>query len=221
MEKQLIASISAVQIILSSTLGIGMSAQPQPTPKKVLVEHKISLAKRYPDPWVNNVFKDNILLNLAYLEGRVKTSTDVKWDVIEKPFEYSFSLKPGEVFAYHEDVLPEFKGKVASTTNAHFNSQEGFLSDGYLVGDGVCHLASLINWVALDAGLTVKVPTNHDFAPIPEIDRKYGVAIYNQAGAAASSAQQNLYITNNRQKPAKFHFEYKNDILSLSIEEEN
>jgi len=83
----------------------------------------------------------------------------VNWNEVEAFTSYEVVLKPGEVFAFHEDVLPQFNHKVIKTTHTHFNSQEGFKSDGYLIGDGVCHLASLINWAAKDAGLKVTAPT--------------------------------------------------------------
>ena len=46
-------------------------------PKIPLAEHQFSLANRYDNTYVNNVFKDNILLNIAYMDGKV-TSKDGK-----------------------------------------------------------------------------------------------------------------------------------------------
>jgi hypothetical protein len=151
--------------------------------------------------------KKNILLNFAYLSGTVKTKSDVSWDKIESPSEYSLTLNPGEVFAYHNSVLPEYKDKVVATTNAHFNSTEGFVSDGYLVGDGVCHFASLINWAAQDAGLQVLVTKNHDFAKIEEVPKAYGVSIYVDPTNGVGD-RNNLYITNNKAQAVKFTFTY-------------
>lgn len=185
---------------------------------KVLAEHEISLNDRYPVESVNEVFKDNILLNLSYLKGMQK-SNSVNFDEVKKPFTYQFKLNPGEVFTFHDDILPQFQGKVVRNTNAHFNSMEGFKSDGYLVGDGVCHLASLMYWVAKDAGLETLAPTNHDFMPIPGISKEYGVAIYNNPYTKGSNAQQNLYITNNQDKPVTFKFNYQNEVLKLSVSE--
>lgn len=184
----------------------------------LLSERSFSLENRYPDKWVSNVFKDNILLTTAYLRGYEKT-TNVKWTEVTKPFKYEMVLKPGEVFAYHEDVLPQFEGKIAKTTNAHFNSYEGFKSDGWLVGDGVCHLASFINMVAKAAGLDVLSPTRHDFAVIPEVPADYGVSIYDNPGQSYSDKMQNLYITNNKNKEVAFVFDFDGKNLKLSVKE--
>lgn len=67
---------------------------------------------------------------------------------------------------------------------------EGLISDGYLTGDCVCHLASLIYWAARDAGLTALAPTNHDFTTIPEVPKEYGVSIYFTPGAREANAQK-------------------------------
>lgn len=183
----------------------------------VIASHEISLENRYEIKSVSDVFKDNILLNLAYMEEKVKSKDKINWDEIKKPFKYEFKLEPNKTFAFHDDVLDEYKGKVAVTTKAHFNSDEGFKTDGYLFGDGVCHLASLLYWVAKDAKLDAKAPTNHDFAVIPEINRENGVSIYSSPQSIGSNAQQNLYITNNKGKAITFKFEYNEDKLKVSI----
>src|SRR5258708_15627807 len=186
------------------------------TTRAVLASHEMSLEDRYPVKEVNSVFKDNILLDLAYLRGEVKPGSEVKWPEVEKPFTYTLELDPGQTFAFHEDVLPEFKDKILTTTKAHFNYQEGFKSDGYLMGDGVCHLASLLTWVAKDAKLKVEAPTNHDFATIPDVPKEFGTAIYFNPGSSDSNSKQNLYITNNFEKPVQFVFEYKDNTLKVS-----
>lgn len=192
--------------------------QPAVVKPHVLGEKNYSLEDRYPNKWVSDIFKDNILLTLAYLRGYGKTS-DVNWATVEKPFHYTMDLKPGQVFAFHDDVLPQYQGKVTKTTGAHFNSTEGFKSDGWLVGDGVCHLASFINMVARAAGLNVVSPTRHDFAAIPEVPRDYGVSIYNYPGQSSSNELQNLYITNNRNKEVAFVFDFDGKNLKVSVEE--
>ena len=217
--------IKKLLVIIPFALSIGaMQAQafdvpiPGVTPVKhevanqeLLAQHGMSLADRYAVPSVNSVFRDNILLTVAYMSGAVKKPSDIKWDAIRKPFTYEMVLQPGEVFAFHDTLLPEFAGKKVVTTNVHFNSSEGFVSDGYLYGDGVCHFASLINWVATDAGLKVVAPVRHDFAKIPDIDRIYGTAIY------SGNAQQNLYVENTFTKPVKMVFTYKNDTLTVAF----
>lgn len=183
----------------------------------VLSNRSISLEKRYNNKFVNDVMKDNILLNIAYMADKVGKKTAVNWNRVTRPFHYQFSLKPKEVFAYHEDVLPKYEGKVAKTTNARFNAQENFKSDGYLVGDGVCHLASLIYWAAKDAFLDAFAPTNHDFAAIPEVPREFGVSIYSYPGRSSANASQNLYIMNNKSTQITFHFDYDGRNLRVSV----
>lgn len=185
-----------------------------------LASKSISLEKRYANTYVNDVFKDNILLNMAYLDGRVVKKEDINWENIAKPINYQLVLLPGKTFAFHEDVLPKYKDTVVRTTNADFNFDDGFKSDGYLVGDGVCHLASLMYLVAKNAGLDAYAPTSHDFANIPEISREYGVSIYKTPGNVSGNAMQNLYITNNKGNPVVFEFEYKDGELKFSIKEE-
>ncbi|MGH7204443.1 MAG: VanW family protein [Candidatus Levyibacteriota bacterium] len=184
---------------------------------QLLSQRSMSLADRYAVPSVNTAFQNNILLTFAYLAGTVKNPNQISWDGLQNPAHYEIDLKPGEVFAFHNDVLPEFANKHVITTNAHFDMQEGFVSDGYLYGDGVCHFASLINWAATDAGLKVVAPTNHDFAVIPGIDRKYGTAIYYSAGESAANEAQNLYVENTFDKPVKLVFTYNDNVLTVAV----
>jgi hypothetical protein len=186
----------------------------------LLSTKSISLDKRYGNKFVNDVFKDNILLNVAYLSGKVTKKEDIKWEEVEKPFQYSFVLMPDKTFAFHSDVLDQYKNSVVKTTNADFGSEDGFKSDGYLVGDGVCHLASLMYWSAKTAGLNAYAPTSHDFAVIPEIEKEYGVSIYKTPNNYSGSALQNLYITNNKKNPVIFVFAYNSGDLKLSVYEE-
>ncbi len=185
-------------------------------PDMALAEKSISLEQRYPNKVVNDVFKDNILLTLSYLDGDIKAKSDIKWSEIEKPQNYFFSLEPGQSFAFHDQTFLEYK-KVVKTTNAHFNFADGFKSDGVLMGDGVCHLASLLYWAAKDAGLSAVAPTNHDFAKINEIPKEYGVSIYSYPGNNSIGANQNLYITNTLDKTVLFIFNYDGTNLKLDI----
>lgn len=191
--------------------------QPLKVDEHVMASRAMSLDKRYGNAWVNNVFKDNILLNFAYLRGDVSNSSGINWDEVQKPTTYDFTLEPGKVFTYHDDVLPQYAGKVVKTTHAHFNAQEGFKSDGYLMGDGVCHFASLLYWAAKDAGLSAYAPSNHDFAQIPQIPREYGVAIYSEPGATYANARQNLYITNNQNVPVTFRLAFDGHDLKVTV----
>lgn len=210
----IISTISAITIFSLSGQNIASTSQE-------LSSHEISLEIRQEDRWVNEIFKDNILLNMAYLEGKINSAKDINWDEVRKPFQYEFRLNPNETFAYHGDVLPEYEGKVSKTTNAHFNAADGFKSSGYLFGDGVCHLASLIYWVAKDAGLETYTPTSHDFMPIPEISKEYGVSIYFHPNDKSKGQRQNLYITNNRENDVIFKFQFNGDNLKLSVADEN
>lgn len=182
-----------------------------------LASRSFSLEDRYNIPSVNVVFKDNILLTLKYLSGDVKSKADISWDEVERPFHYEFTLESGKTFAFHDQVLPEYKDRVVKTTNAHFNFTDGFKSDGHLYGDGVCHIASLIYWAALDAGLDTVRFANHDFAKINDVPKEYGVSIKFMPGDPAGSARQNLYITNNKEKPVTFAFDYDGTNLTVSV----
>ncbi len=209
----MLSTLLYLMIVLSNPTSLavlGASAMP-------LATHSFSLNNRYGNDYVNGVFKDNILLTLKYLDGSVKAADEISWENIEKPFRYEFTLQPGQIFAFHDKLLPQYAGKVVKTTNAHFNYADGFKSDGFLTGDGVCHLASLIYWVARDAGLDAYSPANHNFAPIPEVPKEFGVSIYAMPGDIAGSAHQNLYITNNKDMPVRFVFDNKDNILTVSV----
>lgn len=194
-------------------------AQNTPQTGQILATHTISLTDRYPNKSVSKVFQDNILLTLHYMRGDNINPRAINWNTIESSFHYEFTLTPYQMFAFHDGIFPEYNGLVVKTTNAHFNAQEGFKSDGYLYGDGVCHLASLMNWVAQDAHLKVDAPTNHDFAKIPDIDKTYGTAIYYAPEKLGTSEKNNLYITNTYPKPITLTFDYQNNNLRFSISE--
>lgn len=196
--------ITATMILLKIPSGV--------TPPKALSQVAYSLNNRYSNSFVNEVFSDNILLTVAYLGGKVKNGEQISWDDVRAEGESTFSLKPGETFAFHDAVLDKYKGRIALTTNAHFSSYEGFKSDGWLVGDGVCHLASFMYVAAKEAGLDVEAPTAHDFAVIPNIEKKDGVSIYSY------NTLQNLYITNNKKNDISFVLAHKNDALTIRVE---
>ncbi len=205
-----LANISAAAFLTLNTQLVSPMVSEQ-----VLATHSISLENRYPVKSVSDIFRDNMLLNLSYMDGRIQSAKDINWDNIKKPSTYTFTLNPGKTFAFHDDILDQYKNSLTQTTNAHFNSQEGFKSDGYLIGDGVCHLASIIYWVAKDAGLLTEAPTNHNFMAIPEIDKQYGVSIYANP-FSKGNGRQNLYVTNNKDKTVTFKFEYDGVNLKVS-----
>lgn len=196
--------------------------------KQILSSESLDLSTRYPDAWVNEVFSDNILLNLHYLKDDVENLKDEKgkidWEKVRAPFDFSMRLEPGQTFAYHRNLLPEFKDKNVIVGKSRFWYDEGYKSDGYLVGDGICHLASLFNWVAQDArlpdgqaGLLVKSMVNHDFLPVPEIPREYGTSILYAPDGSRNSANQNLYITNNFDFPVEFEISVDGRWVEIKI----
>lgn len=185
---------------------------------EVIASHIMPMNDRYGNTFVNDVFKDNILLTLHYFNADVKSAKDIDWNKIESNMHYEFTLNPGEGFAFHDKIAKEFAQNIVKTGNAHFNFNDGFKSDGYLTGDGVCHLASIIYWVAKDAGLKAIAPTNHDFARIPDVPREYGVAIYTNPFGAGGE-MQNLYITNTKDKPVTFMFDYDGTNLKVNAQQ--
>ena len=181
---------------MNTLLALAISAIIFITPRQnVRAERSFSLADRYPNAWVNDIFRYNILHTLSLMNSKT----------------YSFTLNSGEVFAFHDDVLPQFVGKVTASMHAHFNYDDGFKSDGYLTGDGVCHLASLLYWAARDAGLATLAPTNHNFANVPDVPKEYGVSIF------AYDPMQNLYITNTLNTPVHFAFSVNENALTVKV----
>lgn len=177
----------------------------------------MGMNNRHPAPSANDVYKDNILLTISYLTGETKAGGAVDWDLVRRPGVRRYTLPAGRTFAFHDGVLPEYTGRLAGTTNAHFGGHEGFRSDGYLMGNGVCHLASLMGWAAKDAKLDVVAPTNHDFAVIPEVPREHGVAIYSMPDTPAGGATQNLYVTNTLGRDVTFEFKYDGASLTIAV----
>lgn len=203
-----------IHIILATiaSLTILFSGHPVVQDNNILAQANYSLSNRYSNTYVNNVFADNILLTLAYMGGKVKKDKGISWEKVKTPGSDTFLLKPGETFAFHDSLLSKYKNSTVATTNAHFNSNEGFKSDGWLVGDGVCHLASFIYVAAKSAGLEVEAPTPHDFAKIPNVEKKDGVSIF------SGNTLQNLYITNNQNKTIAFVFVHKENNLTIRVE---
>lgn len=214
---KLISIILVILVLLTHSATAYSVAAQSPQVQK-LSEVTYSLSDRYSNSYVSNVFSDNILLTLAYMRGIAKNGQAVDWNKVKGDFTYTMVLQHGQTFAFHDQVLSEYKGKIAETTNAHFDSTQGFESDGWLVGDGVCHLASFMNVAALKANLGVVAPTPHDFAVIPDVPKRYGVAIYYMPGESGSSSLQNLYITNTFDKSVAFVFTHKGSNLSIRIE---
>lgn len=215
-----VSLITASVLTLSDVQIQSGSAQLQPYAEQAQIElgsRSISLNTRYGYELPDNVYKDNILLNLAYLSGVVKSKSEINWDQLHQPKTIQFSLEPGQRFAYHDMIAPEYKDNVALAVHTNFGAGDGYKYEGGLYGMGVCHLASLIHWAALDAGLESIAPTNHDFYPIPEIPKEYGVAVYSSPDAPAVSSKQNLYIKNTLDSKVTFKFDFDGTNLKVSV----
>lgn len=213
-------NITSIIVALSSLLAVQTQpvAFPAASPSLHVLSHQqYSLENRHPVASVNEVFADNILLTLSYLSGEITKEEEVDWDNVRQPSSTYFILKPGETFAFHDQLLDEYKDSVVKTTNAHFIWDEGFKSDGWLVGDGVCHLASFLHVAAEEAGLEVTAPTRHDFAEIPDVEKEDGTSIYFMPNNVTTSSRQNLYIKNTLAQPVAFVIEHTAD-NQISIE---
>lgn len=194
-------TIIGLATLASTILGSGSQSLISPLGKiqsKVLVEHKIDLSKRNEDQKVNEVFAYNVLLTVEY-------------------FKNGFELEPGETFAFHETILPEFEDKTLKTGWTKYTKQEGYKTTLGLVGNGACHLASLINWTASKADLKVVSKVNHNFAEIPGVPKEHGTSIRYTPDGSLNSRSQNLYVTNNKNHPVRFEFETEGQFLTLRI----
>lgn len=187
----------------------------------VLASYSLDLSSRYPVTSVSDGFKENILIALGYLSSIGGSSEqpvigDIipQGDTLQAQRNFALSLKPGEVFAFHKKgILPQFNESKIISQESDFTTNYGYKVVAGLGGNGVCHLASLMNLVALKAGLEVVAPTNHNFDRIPGIDKEYGVSI----STRNSPERQNLYIKNNFEFPMFFRFELRENNLVFSI----
>ena len=177
---------------------------------ETLSSRTLDLKIRSSFPTVNEGFSDNILLSLHYLNGEKFFAGNVDWEEVRKPLSVSFVLSSDEVFAFHDTVLPQYQNP-AVTMNSNFSMKDGYKFVAGLPGSGVCHLATLMTWVAKEAGLEVTALANHDFAPVKGVERKYGTSI------KSFSPTQNLYIKNTTEVPLVFEFMASEDSVVFSI----
>lgn len=192
----IVALISTILLPASQAVGPLLSPVPE-VREEILAEHFLDLNTRAESTAVNEIFKYNILLALEY-------------------YNFSFTLEPGEVFAFHENIAPEFADLPVKTGWTRYTTKEGYKTVLGLPGNGVCHLASLMNWTATDSGLEVVSRVNHNFAPIPEVPKEYGTSIkYLPQGG--NSQNQNLYIKNTLDFPVRFVFETDEGEVTLKI----
>lgn len=191
---------------------------------QILSTKALSFRNRHPDKTVNDIFTDNIILNLHYLKKDADNFKNpsisagekmINWKKLKKPFHFTLTLNPNQTFAFHNDVLPQFKQEKIISGWTNFSYNDGFKQVDGLYGNGVCHLASVLNWAAHSAGLKVTAKVNHDFFPVKGVPKKYGTSILYMGGY--SSQLQNLYIKNNFNFPVTFVFDVNQNRLVVSI----
>ena len=146
------------------------------------------------------------------MDNDVQKGDPIDWDKVREQGQAQFILEPGQTFAFHDNLQPELADSVVQTTNARFIASEGFKYDGFIVGDGVCHLASFINVISREAGLEVYAPVRHDFAAIPDVTREFATSIN------SGDKTQNMYIKNTTDKPITFTFDHNFDMVKITVE---
>lgn len=172
--------------------------------KRVLASEEMDLNYRYPVLSISEGFKENILIAVSYFNK-------------EAGREGVIILNPNEVFSFHKNILPEFEKDKIVTQESGFVAKDGYKYVAGLAGNGVCHLASLMNEVAAEAGLEVTAPTSHDFAKIPGVEAKYGTSIKYVENGGAVTERQNLYIRNNFDYPVKLLFTLDENNLRFTV----
>jgi vancomycin resistance protein YoaR len=205
MLNQIISALLVASLILRGEANATVSAQKEKKDLfkwETIASKSIDLSYRYPEPAISNGFKENILIATDYLN---KVGSGV------------IILNPGEVFSFHKNILPEYEGQKIITQESGFMVNDGYKVVAGLGGNGVCHLASLMNWTAQEAGLEVRAEVDHDFAAIPGIDSKYGTSIKFVPSGGLNSQKQNLYIRNNKDYSVWFLFELEGENLKFSI----
>lgn len=199
----LVSSALTASLLLTPVYGGGVTVAGQAGQlaenPKILASETLDLSNRYPVASVSEGFKENILIAVGYF-------------YIDNPS--GMILKPGEIFAFHKKgLLPEFKDKITVSQDSDFTTNTGYKVVAGLGGNGVCHLASLMNLAASKSGLEVVSPTNHNFAKIPGIDAKFGTSI----STRNSPENQNLYIKNNFDFPVRLQFSLEGNQLGLAV----
>ena len=170
----------------------------------VLASESLDLSNRYPVLSVSEGFKENILTAVSYFNQEASASGGL-------------ILQPGQVFAFHRNIAPEFRQFTIITQPSGFLAKDGYKVVAGLAGNGVCHLASSMNLAAQEAGLEVTAPANHNFAKIPGIDPKYGTSIKFLPNGGANTERQNLYIRNIFDFPVEFRFVLEGENLKFLI----
>lgn len=185
--------------------------------KVILASETMDLSYRYPVESVSKGFKENILVNLYHFSkinsGVDERGTETNNSQVDVPSNFAITLNPGEVFAFHDKISSEFSKDKVITPNSGYGANDGYILISGLYGNGVCHLATLMNYVAQKAGVEVVALTRHDFAAIPGFDREYGTSI----SYGNCPERQNLYIKNNKEYPLDLGFTLAGDNLIFTI----
>jgi vancomycin resistance protein YoaR len=204
MLNQLISALFTASLLFGGEINATSSAQDMISHFKweKVASESIDLSFRYPEQGISEGFKENILIAVNYL-NKINNGVIV--------------LNPGEVFSFHKNILPEYENQKVITQESGFMVKDGYKSVAGLGGNGVCHLASLMNWTAREAGLEVRSEVDHNFAQIPGIDPQYGTSIKYVPSGGLNSQRQNLYIKNNKEYPVWFLFELEGENLGFSI----
>ena len=208
----LIASVLSTSLLLTPATGVispvaGLSAQIMEN-ETILSSESMDLTSRYPVESIGTGFAENILIALSYFASEDEEGKEIL------PDSFSLVLRPEDVFAFHKKgVLSEFKDSKIVSQESDFTTNYGYKVVAGLGGNGVCHLASLINKAALKAGLEVVAPVNHNFASIPGIEKEYGVSI----STRNAPDRQNLYIKNSFEYPVEMRFVVTDNVLTVEI----
>jgi len=97
-------------------------------------------------------FKDNILLAVNYATNSKINPTNIDWEKIDSQYKGTLTLNRVKHLLSMTMSCRNSPEKWLSLLMLILIRRKDLKSDGYLVGDGVCHLASILYWVAKDAG---------------------------------------------------------------------
>lgn len=207
--KTLLAIFSLLTVMSNLSAQVGATSTHRTlTGPEIIAQQTLPLSEYQGEnvDYVSQAASDNILLALHYLAKTVpKQGEAIAWAQARQPQLISLELNPGEMFAFHPETLSKFQGKSVKAVQTNFYRSDGYVADNGLVGNGVCYLASLMNWVASEAGLAVTAEVDHDFFPVPNVPPEYGTSIFYTPGSSASQ-DQNLYIENTLDVPVYLVF---------------
>ncbi|MEK7611431.1 MAG: VanW family protein [Patescibacteria group bacterium] len=198
-------AFSLITLSTTPVLPAFSAAETELAIQEVRSHETLDLTQRHGNRAINAGYGDNIRLYLHYLKGDAP-QLENNWTKIREPFSFNLTLAPGQVLAFHPAVLPELRNKTVFFADTNLSASDGYRAVDGLWGKGVCDIASFLNMAATKAGLKVTAKTNHDFAPISGVDRRYGTSIYYDPSENLSSQKQNLYLENTRLNPLTIMF---------------